>query len=179
MMEFARQRPPERAPLDLARAVEAGLRLASFDKAFKRLEVETDFEPGAPQVSADQDQLQQVFLNLLLNARDAMPGGGRLRLRTSYDGAAREVVAEVSDEGEGIAADALPHVFDPFFTTKRAGAGLGLAVCYGIVTAHGGRVEVESEEGRGTTVRVALPAAAEEPADSGARAPRAAATLER
>jgi two-component system NtrC family sensor kinase len=177
MMDFARQRQPERAPLDLARAVEAGLRLASFDKAFKRLKVRTDFETAAPRVSADADQLQQVFLNLLLNARDAMPGGGDLRVRTFYDEAAREVVAEVSDEGEGIAADALPHVFDPFYTTKRAGSGLGLAVCYGIVTAHGGRIEVESEEGRGTTARVALPAA---PAPNGRAAlTQPAATLER
>jgi signal transduction histidine kinase len=177
MMDFARQRRPERAPLELARAVESGLRLASFDKAFKRLRVKTDFEPTAPHVSADADQLQQVFLNLLLNARDAMPDGGDLRVRTFYDAAAREVVAEVLDEGAGIASDALPHVFDPFFTTKRAGAGLGLAVCYGIVTAHGGRIEVESEEGRGTTVRVSLPAAS----TVNERAPltQTAATLER
>ena len=177
MMDFARQRRPERVPLDLARSVESGLRLASFDKAFKRLRVKTDFETAAPHVSADADQLQQVFLNLLLNARDAMPGGGDLTLRTFYDGAAREVVAEVSDEGEGIAADALPRVFDPFYTTKRAGAGLGLAVCYGIVTAHGGRIEVESEEGRGTTVRVSLPAASD--ANARATLTQTAATLER
>src|SRR5215212_1658640 len=177
MMDFARQRQPERAPLDLARAVESGLRLASFDKAFKKLKVETDFEATAPQVSADADQFQQVFLNLLLNARDAMPDGGNLRVRTFYDAAAREVVAEVSDEGEGIAADALPHVFDPFYTTKRAGAGLGLAVCYGIVTAHGGRIEVESEEGRGATVRVSLPAASD--ANARAALTQTAATLER
>jgi signal transduction histidine kinase len=175
MMDFARRRQPERAPLGLARAVESGLRLASFDKAFKRLRVNTDFDDTAPRVSADADQLQQVFLNLLLNARDSMPEGGELRVRTFYDAAAREVVAEVSDEGAGIAADALPHVFDPFFTTKRAGSGLGLAVCYGIVTAHGGRIEVESVEGRGTTVRVSLPASANERAAD----THAAAALER
>ena len=158
MMDFARQRPPERAPLDLARAVESGLRLASFDKAFKRLRVETDFDSAAPLVAADADQLQQVFLNLLLNARDAMPGGGSLRVRTFYDAEAGEVVAEVSDTGHGIAPEHLAHVFDPFFTTKPSGAGLGLAVCYGIVTAHGGRIEVAPGRERGTVVRVALPA---------------------
>jgi signal transduction histidine kinase len=179
MMEFARQRPPERATLVLSRAVESGLRLASFDKAFKRLNVATDFDASSPPVSADPDQLQQVFLNLLLNARDAMPDGGPLRVRTFHDADSREVVAEVADEGEGIPADALPHVFDPFFTTKRTGAGLGLAVCYGIVTAHGGRIEVESEEGRGTTVRVSLPAAPESAVDARAASARAAAALER
>src|SRR5437660_942909 len=158
MTDFARQRPPARAPLDLARVIESSLRLASFDKAFKRLRVTTDFDAGLPLISADADQLQQVFLNLLLNARDAMPEGGELRVRAFFDETAGEAVVEVTDDGHGIAPEVLPHVFDPFFTTKRAGAGLGLAVCYGIVTAHGGRITVASGEGRGTTMRVALPA---------------------
>ncbi|HEX8290146.1 MAG TPA: ATP-binding protein, partial [Pyrinomonadaceae bacterium] len=159
MLDFARQRPPARARLDLARVLESSLRLAAFDKGFKRLRVATDFDGRAPEVSADPDQLQQVFLNLLLNARDAMPDGGDLRVSLSFDEEAREVFVEFADDGQGIPADVLPRVFDPFFTTKRAGAGLGLAVCYGIVTAHGGRVSVESGGGRpGTTVRVALPA---------------------
>ncbi|HEX8336719.1 MAG TPA: ATP-binding protein, partial [Pyrinomonadaceae bacterium] len=158
LLDFARQRPPARARLDLARVVESSLRLAAFDKGFKRLRVKTDFDERAPEVSADPDQLQQVFLNLLLNARDAMPDGGDLRVSLSFDEEAREVFVEFADTGHGIPSDALPHVFDPFFTTKRAGAGLGLAVCYGIVTAHGGRVSVESGGGPGTTVRVALPA---------------------
>src|SRR5215208_6934482 len=139
MLDFARQRPPARAPLDLARVVESSLRLAAFDKGFKRLKVTTDFDERVPKVSADPDQLQQVFLNLLLNARDAMPDGGDLRVSLSFDEEAREVSVAFADTGHGIPADVLPHVFDPFFTTKRAGAGLGLAVCYGIVTAHGGR----------------------------------------
>jgi signal transduction histidine kinase len=172
MMDFARQRAPARAPLDLARAVESGLRLASFDKAFKRLRVETDFDADAPLVSADADQLQQVFLNLLLNARDAMPDGGSLRVKTFHDEAAGEVVAEVADTGHGIAPEHLAHVFDPFFTTKPSGAGLGLAVCYGIVTAHGGRIEVAPGGEAGAVVRVALPAgerAAEEANESSQR----------
>ncbi|HEV3468578.1 MAG TPA: ATP-binding protein [Pyrinomonadaceae bacterium] len=160
MLDFARQRPPARAPLDLARAVESSLRLASFDKAFKRLRVETEFDAGAPVVSADADQLQQVLLNLLLNARDAMPEGGRLTVKTFYDRGAGEVVVEVADTGHGIAPEHLAHVFDPFFTTKPAGAGLGLAVCYGIVTAHGGQIELAADDGRGTLARVTLPARA-------------------
>ncbi|MDT5269026.1 MAG: two-component system, NtrC family, sensor kinase [Acidobacteriota bacterium] len=171
MLDFARQRPPAREPLDLARVVESSLRLAAFDKGFKRLRVETSFDARVPRVSADPDQLQQVFLNLLLNARDALPEGGDLRVSLSFDEEAHEVFVEFADNGPGIPEDVLPHVFDPFFTTKRAGAGLGLAVCYGIVTAHGGRVEVESGGGHpGTTVRIALPA---DSADAAELAPRA------
>ncbi|HYP54462.1 MAG TPA: ATP-binding protein, partial [Pyrinomonadaceae bacterium] len=160
MMDFARARAPERAPLDVSNVLETSARLASFDKAFKRLRLSTDFDANAPPVPADADQLQQVFLNLLLNARDAMPEGGELNLRTRYDEPAGEVVVEISDTGQGIAPDALAHVFDPFFTTKPAGTGtgLGLAVCYGIVSAHGGRIDIGPNNGRGTRVRVALPA---------------------
>jgi signal transduction histidine kinase len=174
MMDFARQRAPERAPLDLARVVESALRLAAFDKGFKRLRVSTDFDPLAPAVAADADQLQQVFLNLFLNARDAMPEGGELGVRLSHDAQAGEVVVEVTDTGHGIPEDVLPRVFDPFFTTKGAGrgTGLGLAVCYGIVTAHGGGIAVgPGRGGRGASVRVALPSG--EPPQK-ALAPRAA-----
>ncbi|HEY0077538.1 MAG TPA: ATP-binding protein [Pyrinomonadaceae bacterium] len=159
MMEFARTRPPARAPLEVARIVEASLRLASFDKTFKHLRIETDFDRDAPLVSADADQLQQVFLNLLLNARDAMPEGGDLQIRTRFDALGGELFVEIADTGVGIAPEQRPHVFDPFYTTKSAGAGtgLGLAVCYRIVTAHGGRIEIDSNNGRGTKVSVVLP----------------------
>ena len=162
MMDFARQRPPERAPLDVRLVLEAGLRLASFDRDFKRLRLEIDFDPSAPPVSADADQLQQVFLNLLLNARDAMPDGGELRVTTRYDAAAGQLSVEIADTGAGVAPEHRAQVFDPFFTTKPAGSGtgLGLAVCYGIVTAHGGRIELAANNGRGTLARVTLPAPA-------------------
>lgn len=159
MMDFARARPTSRAPLDINHTVEASIRLASFDKAFQRLQCTTELAPDVPLVLADADQLQQVFLNLLLNARDAMPGGGSLNIRTRYDSRAGEIVIEIADSGAGIAPEHRAHVFDPFFTTKPAGTGtgLGLAVCYGIVTAHGGRIELASVNGHGTTVRVHLP----------------------
>src|SRR5918998_614372 len=165
MTEFAGQRPPTRAPLDVARAIDSAVRLASFDKDFKRLNITTDFDPAAPRVPADADQLQQVFLNLLLNARDAMPDGGHLRLSTRYEHERDELAIEIADTGTGIAPEHLPHVFDPFFTTKPAGrgTGLGLAVCHRIVTAHGGRIEISNHNGRGTLVRVVLPALAAGP----------------
>ena len=159
MMEFARARPSTRAPQDINRIVNASIRLASFDKAFQRLHTEVRGDERAPHVFADADQLQQVFLNLLLNARDAMPDGGQLFVKTEYDALAEEITVEISDNGIGIAPEHRAHIFDPFFTTKPAGTGtgLGLAVCYGIVTAHGGRIEVGPNNGRGTRVRVHLP----------------------
>jgi signal transduction histidine kinase len=159
MMDFARQRQPLRAPLDINRVLGSSLRLASFDKDFKRLDLSTDFDTAAPLVAADADQLQQVFLNILLNARDSMPAGGELRVSTCHDSRTSEIIIEIADTGAGVAPEHLAHVFDPFFTTKPAGrgTGLGLAVCYGIVTAHGGRIELASNDSRGTRVTVALP----------------------
>jgi signal transduction histidine kinase len=159
MMEFARARPPLRAPLDINEIIEASIRLASFDKNFQKLDLNVALDHSAPRVFADADQLQQVFLNLLLNARDAMPDGGELHVRTHYDALNAEMTIEVADTGTGIAPEHRAHVFDPFFTTKPAGTGtgLGLAVCYGIITAHGGRIELSANNGRGTRVRVMLP----------------------
>jgi signal transduction histidine kinase len=112
-----------------------------------------------PEVEGDLDALRQLFFNLFLNAVQAMPGGGRLRV----DGGTfptGKVWVEVTDEGTGIPPEALPHLFDPFFTTKERGkgTGLGLAICHGIVRRHGGEIHVDSVVGRGTTVRLVFPA---------------------
>jgi len=156
MMDFARARPAARSRVDINEVVETSLRLAGFDKQFQQLHVDKKLEPEIPKVDADADQLQQVFLNLFLNARDAMPDGGDLFVASrSRDGM---VSVTITDTGPGIAGDEMKKIFDPFYTTKAGsrGTGLGLAVCYGIVTAHGGLVEVESDSD-GTTFEVRLP----------------------
>ncbi len=157
MTNFARSRPAAKRALDINTVVDASLRFASFDKAFQTLKIETDLASGLAQVYADGDQLQQVFLNLFLNARDAMPDGGRLQIETSQQNG--EVVVEISDSGTGIEEKASTKIFDPFFTTKPAGkgTGLGLAVCYGIITAHGGRIEVTPNNSSGTRFSIRLP----------------------
>jgi len=113
---------------------------------------------------ADRGQIEQILLNLVVNAVDAMPDGGELMVRTAA-GHGDNVILEVEDTGHGIPPEARDQVFEPFFTTKPAGegTGLGLSVVHGIITAHGGRIEIDSREGRGTTVRIVLPRAAEEP----------------
>jgi signal transduction histidine kinase len=123
------------------------------------IEVVRDFGP-APSVSGDPERLQQLFLNLFLNATDAMPDGGQLRLGLQA-GDADDILLTVADTGDGIAASDLAQVFDPFFTTKPAGEGngLGLAVVHGIVTDHGGEVTVSSKPGEGTRFHISLPAA--------------------
>jgi signal transduction histidine kinase len=119
-----------------------------------------DLDPSPVIVEADHFQMEQLFLNLVLNALDAMKGGGTLYLRTRVRGG--KMIAEVRDTGHGIPTDIRDRVFDPFFTTREVGegTGLGLAVTGSIVAAHGGTIEVESSVGRGTTFRVIMTAMA-------------------
>ncbi|MDQ3061972.1 MAG: ATP-binding protein [Acidobacteriota bacterium] len=157
MMDFARVRPAAKSFVDVNNVIETSLRLASFDKSFQRLHLKKEYAENLPRVFADHDQLQQVFLNLFLNARDAMPIGGELFVRTSQSN--KEIQALVADSGNGIEEKNLKQIFDPFFTTKPTGkgTGLGLAVCYGIVTAHGGKIEVAANGDGGTKFIISLP----------------------
>lgn len=161
MTNFARARHDAKGMVDINRTIETSLRLASFDKDFQGLDVETTFAASLPRIFADEDQLQQVFLNLFLNARDAMPGGGTLSIKTLL--VRGSIVVEVNDNGTGIVEATAKKIFDPFFTTKPAGkgTGLGLAVCYGIVTAHGGEIAAFSNAGPGASFVVSLPVGAD------------------
>jgi PAS domain S-box-containing protein len=150
----------ERGPVDVRRAIEAALRIA-HNEIQHRARLVTELG-AVPRVLGNEQRLEQVFLNLLVNAIQALPDGRadneiRVTLRAS---AAGEVVVEVSDNGPGIPDEIRSRVFDPFFTTKRIGMGLGLglSVCHGIVTSHGGTIAVDSKVGRGSTFRVVLPA---------------------
>jgi two-component system NtrC family sensor kinase len=160
LLAFARRSEPQQVPLDLNGVVARTLRMRhyQFDEASVR--VESDLAADLPSVMGDARQLQQVCLNLLTNAVQAMGpgGGGELRVRTYV--VERWVRLEVTDTGPGIAPDARAHIFEPFFTTKKEGegTGLGLSVSYGIVTAHGGKIEVVNTGSDGTSFRVALPA---------------------
>ncbi|MEO6587896.1 MAG: ATP-binding protein [Pyrinomonadaceae bacterium] len=157
MMDFARARPAAKSLININEIIETSLRLASFDKSFQKLTLEKNLSDEDLTMLADSDQVQQVFLNLFLNARDAMPDGGRLLIKTSNGG--RDIIIEISDSGAGIDEENIKKIFDPFFTTKPAGkgTGLGLAVCYGIITAHGGKIEVFQNQNAGTTFFITLP----------------------
>ncbi len=157
LLDLACQRTRAPEPVDLVEVV-AGLRPMLERLVPRGVVVAEELEDRPVCVVGDRSQLEQVVLNLAVNAADAMPEGGRLTLRTGERGA-DEVILEVEDTGHGIPADLVGRIFDPFFTTKETGrgTGLGLSVVHGIVTDHRGRIEVESRPGAGTIFRVLLP----------------------
>ena len=162
LLHFIRPGRDQVSTVDVPREVRQTIELTEPHLRRLKVAVAPEFHPDVPPIYADRQQLRQVLLNLFTNAGDAMPKGGRLtpRVRPGLLGAdLSAVVIEVADTGTGIPADVLPRVFDPFFTTKEEGkgTGLGLAICRRIVDEHGGRLDIESELGRGTTVRVTLP----------------------
>jgi two-component system NtrC family sensor kinase len=157
LLDFARQSPLERVPLDINEVIRHSMALLRSQKEFLRVTLEEDLTPDLPPISGDRNRLQQVLLNLSMNACEAMPEGGQLRIATSAgDG---WVAITVSDTGHGIKPEHLNRIFDPFFTSKPVGkgTGLGLSVTHGIVQQHEGTIEVESVEGKGTTFIVKLP----------------------
>ncbi len=165
LLDFARETPTAKEPLDVNDVVRQTIRLLGNQQAFQQITIIEDLAEGLPQIHGDMNQLQQVLLNLSLNACEAMPDGGRLTVSTSVqDG---KVLMKVADTGCGIKREHLEQVFEPFFSTKPVGkgTGLGLSVSYGIVQQHGGDVEIQSEEGKGTTFTIVLPPAEEESSD--------------
>ena len=159
LLVFARRSAPRREPVELAQVVERALRLRGYQLTSQRVEAHVLLPPDLPPVLGDARQLQQVVLNLVTNALQAMPDGGDLRVAARADGGT--VTLEIGDTGPGIPREARPHIFEPFFTTKEEGegTGLGLSVSYGIVAAHGGALTLAESSERGTRFDVRLPAA--------------------
>lgn len=172
LLTFARPATPTIAPCDVHQVLDRVLRLLAEDPVARKVRVVRDYQAGLPRVDADGKQLAQVFLNLLLNAVQAMHGDGQITMTTRLNGAngageerpgaAEEHTVEVSltDTGPGIPGPVLPEVFKPFFTTKPRGTGLGLAISRRIIEDHGGRIGAESPPGRGATFRICLPVCA-------------------
>jgi two-component system, NtrC family, sensor kinase len=158
LLDFSRIRAGERTPVDAGDIVRSAANLISHQKRGDGVTQELDIEPGLPQISADGGQIQQAIIALATNGIDAMPDGGRLTFRAYLKG--NRVVIEVADTGSGIPQENMSKIFEPFFTTKEVGkgTGLGLAVCYGIISEHSGRLSVRSTVGKGTTFSIFLPA---------------------
>jgi PAS domain S-box-containing protein len=158
LLNFSRTGPGELADVDVNRVVEETLSLVAHPLKTSQIQVVKQLSPGLPPVRGSANKLQQVFLNLFLNARDAMPLGGMLEVRTAAHNGAVEI--EVVDTGNGISREHIHKIFDPFFTTKSGGrgTGLGLSVSYGIIKEHSGKIDVRSTPGRGTSFHVEFPA---------------------
>ena len=153
----ARNRSQDLEPTDLASLTDDAMLLLERELNKYKIQLEKDYEPNVPKIMARGNQIQQVIFNLVINARQAMPDGGRLQIRIGYDEKDNQVVWQVRDWGTGIPDDVLPHIFEPFFTTKKGpdssgkgGTGVGLASCKDIVQKHGGKIRVDSAVGKGT-----------------------------
>lgn len=158
LLDFSRGRKPEVRETDLNALTENAADLVRHQMMLKQVSLAVRLEPALPFIRADDGQLRQAIIALLMNALDATPPGGHVSVETACKGEGT-VALSVADDGAGIPRENLGKVFSPFFTTKPLGqgTGLGLAVCHGIVTAHGGEIRVESELGRGTRVSLLLP----------------------
>jgi signal transduction histidine kinase len=162
LLFFGKPTPPELTYASINSILKKTLMFASQHRGGKNIEKVLDLQEDLPPVFVDPKQIQQVFLNLILNALQAMQNGGVLTLRSSHaerDGG-QWVRVSVADTGQGIPQQILEKIFIPFFTTKAQGTGLGLAICHKLITQHQGSLSVTSEDGKGTVFTVELPASA-------------------
>jgi signal transduction histidine kinase len=163
VLGLARNRKAGQEPTNLTELVENSLMLLEREMNKYRITVDKNLQP-IPEAYVNGNQIQQILLNLLINARQAMPSGGRVMVRLSYDAENEMIDLVVRDNGAGIPADKLPRIFEPFYTTKngpdasgKGGTGLGLSLCRDIIEAHNGRIRVDSTVGKGTCFTLKLP----------------------
>jgi signal transduction histidine kinase len=161
LLNFSRTTGTEFADVDINKVITDTLALLEHQFKTAKVQVHSELTPGISAIQGNPGRLQQVFLNLFLNAKDAMPGGGKLKVATTNGDT---VNVRVSDTGSGIAPEHIQRIYDPFFTTKTApkegqkrGTGLGLSVTYGIIQEHAGKIRVESNAGSGTTFALDFP----------------------
>ena len=164
LLEFSRQTEPKMEPVDVNKAITDGLFFLEKQALFHNIRIVKNLAPLLPMVRGNPGQLKQVFMNIIVNAAEAMSGGGTLTITTAPSADQKVVSIDFADTGEGIPREILTSIFDPFFTTKEPGkgTGLGLSTSYGIIDGHGGRIDVKSEVGKGTTFTIELPATPED-----------------
>ncbi|BCR06654.1 two-component sensor histidine kinase [Desulfuromonas versatilis] len=168
LLDFSRESVPQKKLESVTRIMEKTLALVRHQPAFHDIEILQNYGGPLPEVMVDPNQIEQVFMNILINASQAMPTGGTLSISTRLHPDGEFVTTRISDTGCGIPPEHLERIFDPFFTTKgHKGTGLGLSVSYGIVENHGGQIDIESEPGRGTTFSIQLPLAPPDADSSG------------
>jgi two-component system NtrC family sensor kinase len=161
LLEFSRQSKGNIEPVDFNKVLQDTLSLVETQAIFHNIEVVWNLDPELPRVMADRSQFQQVFMNILMNAVQAMNERGAITVVTRRSASGNSVEVAISDTGQGIPPGQIDRIFDPFFTTKASGhgTGLGLSIAYGIVTTHRGTISVESEPGKGSTFTIRMPVA--------------------
>lgn len=157
LLQFARKSTPQFSFYTIHEIIEKTLHLFSFQFEGQRINVEKEFQSNLPQIYADPDQIQHVLMNIVLNAIQSMPEGGKLRFMTFFPPGGERVRLTISDTGKGISQETLTKLFKPFYSTKAKGAGLGLAIVEKIIHEHRGKVSIFSEPEVGTTVEILLP----------------------
>lgn len=157
LLDFARQTKPMKKQTNINSLVDNIVMLVRNQTSFRNINIERKLEDNLPEIMADGDQIQQVIINFILNASDAMPNGGLLNIQSRVMKNGEYIELKFTDSGHGISEENKNRIFDPFFTTKESGTGLGLSISYGIIEQHGGTIHVESESGKGTTFIVQLP----------------------
>lgn len=158
LLDFSRQTTPNPRMCDLNEKIDSAVMMLTHQAHLANVEIVKNYTENLPPANVDHDQIHQVFINIVLNAIQAMPKGGTLSIKTKFNPGTNELSAVFTDTGSGISREHMKKIFTPFFTTKEKGkgVGLGLAVCYGIIQKHNGRIEVESEENNGTKFTIVL-----------------------
>jgi two-component system, NtrC family, sensor kinase len=157
LLEFARDKEPKKSRADVTPIIEKSLSMLENEFRLQHIQIEKHLSPHLSEIYLDTNQMQQVFVNLLLNAAQAIEENGTITVRSRMDPAREHIVIDIIDSGCGIPAEHLSRIFEPFFSTKKNGSGLGLAVSYGIVKNHQGQLEVSSRPGKGARFTVTLP----------------------
>jgi PAS domain S-box-containing protein len=165
LLNFARPKPALKKEIDIVKVLDATTKITSYSASLDKVEIIKEYDPSTPRLMADENRLQEVFMNLMLNAAMAMPEGGKLTIRCYQED--KNIVLSFSDEGIGMSESIKDKIFDPFFTTSyekeykgQKGTGLGLSISYAIIKEHGGDITVESKRNQGTTFYIRLPAIA-------------------
>jgi len=171
LLDFSRQRKPDKTICDINSVMEECVALVENQAIFHNIQITKQFEEDLPLVVVDPSQMQQVFMNMIINAAESIENSGRLNLGTSFNPVEELFEIEITDTGHGIPEEHVEKLFDPFFTTKEVGhgTGLGLAISYGIIKEHNGTITVKTEVDRGTTFLIRLPVRASEEGTDGKR----------
>lgn len=159
LLDFSRQRKPDKTQSNVNAILQECISLIENQAIFHNIQIEKDFQAQLPLIVLDPSQIERVFINIIINAAEAMDGNGKLYIATRMSSDGNFIEIEFTDTGQGINKGDLDKIFDPFFTTKDVGhgTGLGLAISYGIIKSHGGKISVNSTEGKGTTFIISLP----------------------